>query len=220
MKAGRRLVPYLLLGLLTLGSGLGIGLGLSVGSPTADGTVGSANAVQGATFASAVRRTIGASSFTMRLPVAVYTYRAPNQISVRSLNPDYATAGTFGHRRADAMAYLDLASHLTVEGVHGGVYDVRGMVTGPSLSVQELLVPPYPPKGNGSCRSSTTTACAFFTQTWVITNQRFVITGEVRIRAGFVASETFKVHGDWGFMTPAVARKSGTVTYAGINAAA
>lgn len=39
MKANRRLIPYLLVGLLTLGTGLAVGLGLATGPVTATDTV-------------------------------------------------------------------------------------------------------------------------------------------------------------------------------------
>jgi hypothetical protein len=43
MKTGRHLVPYVLLGVLTLGAGLGAGLGLSEGSTTDTATVASSS---------------------------------------------------------------------------------------------------------------------------------------------------------------------------------
>ena len=174
------------------------------------------NAFQTAAFTSAVRRTIEASSFTMHLPGAVFTYQVPNRTSVQSLNQDYLATGYYAGGRTNAVIYLDLALRLTITGVHGVTYDVQGVVTGPPKFVQTLLYPPYPLKGEGTCPSSPTTACSSLTPTYFFSSRHYVVTGEVRVKDGYVASETFQVR---HFVGPkdGFGGTSGTVTYSGIN---
>jgi hypothetical protein len=168
-------------------------------------------AAQTAAFTSALRRTIGASSFTMHLPVAVLTYQAPSRTSVKSLNQDYRAAGYYAGGRENAVIYLDLALRLNVTGVHQSTYDVQGVVTGPPKFVQTLLYPPYPLQGKGTCPSSPTTACGFLTPTYFFSSRHYVVTGEVRVKDGYVASETFHVRHFVG-PTDGFGGTSGTVT--------
>jgi hypothetical protein len=174
-------------------------------------TPGSTNA---AVFASAVRRTIGALSFTMHLPGTTLTYVAPNLTSVTMQNPNhpsYPPGGYDAEGRSKAVAYLDLALALSVTGAHGNVYNVQGYVTGPPAILQALDY--YPPKRQGAGCSSPATACGFLTNTYWHSDRHYLVTGRVTVDDEHVASETFVLHG----FTRRGYASDGTVRYSGIN---
>ena len=73
MKTGRHLVPYMLLGFLTLGAGLGVGLGLSEGTATYTPTVASSWDPCSASSTTAGRQVsctlVGAKSYSSSMTV-------------------------------------------------------------------------------------------------------------------------------------------------------
>lgn len=176
-------------------------------------TAASSSSAHSAALAAAVRRTIGAASFTMQLPGSTLVYREPNLISVKVQNPDYPsypTDDSAAGGRADAVAYLDLLLGLSVRGARGDVYEAQGYVTGPPDALQTLLY--SPPKGRGTCRTSSNTPCSFMTMTYWHWDRRYLVTAQITVEDGYVASETLMLHG-FSKSGP----RSGTVRYSGIN---
>lgn len=177
-------------------------------------TSASSRSAHSAELASAVRRTIEASSFTMRLPGSTLVYQAPNLISVRMQNPDYPSYppdDSAAGGRANAIVYLDLALGLSVRGARGDVYEARGYVTGPPDALQTLLY--SPPKRRGTCRTSSNTSCSFMTMTYWHSDRRYLVTAQITVEDGYVASETLVLHG-----VNKSGPTNGTVRYSGINA--